>query len=843
MLNQAKQTFIEQAFHRAAQRMGKRANAFLGPMEHLNGDELFCMKFLIASLPASDIASYDGALLLKFVRHALFLRENTPWGKQIPDDLFLNYILSYRVNNEAIEFCRGEFYRELRERISGKSMAEAALEINYWCFEQATYRPTDDRTASPLTVVRRCFGRCGEESTLAVTAFRSAGIPSRQCYVPRWSHCDDNHAWVEIWVDGRWHYLGACEPEPVLDKGWFTYAASKAMLVHSRVFSPLLSGGEITGHSGCVTEINHLASYAETAPLTVTVLDENGQPAASAQVQFQVPNGAELYPIAALSTDDSGRVFFTTGKGCLMVFASRGSLFGWQRADLCSSGSVTVTLRSADDLPKEWEADFFPPEGMIRPEPLLSEETGSVHQAKLNQAAAARENRCAGYFVRKKAEETAQRYPLFQNEVLDFLQKAGGNRREVERFLRDGELSELKVRMLETLSEKDLADLNADTLLEHLRYAEPFEQETDAELFRRYVLCPRIENERLVPYRAFLTDFFSAETKEEFRRSPALIQKAIDEQITDCSDWDYDALSADPRGLLQMGFGSKRSKNILFVAICRTLGIPARLDPVFGKPQFYTGSVWAEPRRSHPENSDNAVLLLNSAGGEPLRYGEHFTVARLYDGIYQTLQCGADWNCKELRMELPPGEYRILTANRQIDGSVLLQAETVRLSADETAEKTVRLRESQIASRLRHMPVGEYLLTALDGGRVPLSVLAAQAAATILAVLQPGAEPTEHLLNEMIELRDSYRDKNTILIVLSHSVSNPTLRHTLDAIPSIRLFTCDEPGFAERLYTDLKLGDRRLPLAAVLEKSMHVRFAFSNYNVGTAGLLLQIADC
>ena len=842
MLNQAEQAFIDQAFHRATQRMGKRADAFLVPMESLNGDKLFCMKFLVASLPASDVASYNGELLLKFVRHALFLRENTSWGKQIPDDLFLNYILSYRVNNEEIEFCRGEFYRELRERISGKSMVEAALEINYWCFEQATYRPTDDRTASPLTVVRRCFGRCGEESTLAVNAFRSAGIPARQCYVPRWSHCDDNHAWVEVWVDGRWHYLGACEPEPVLDKGWFTYAASKAMLVHSRVFSPLLSGGEITGRSGCVTEINHLASYAETVPLIVTVLDENGQPAAGAQVQFQVPNGAELYPIAALSTNDSGQVFFTTGKGCLMVFASRGGLFGWQRADLHSCGSVTITLRAADDLPKEWEADFFPPEGMIRPEPALSEEADRIHQAKLNQAAAVRESRCAGYFVREKAEETARMYPLFQNEILDFLQKARGNRQEVERFLLDGGPSEQKVRMLETLSEKDLADLNADTLNEHLRYAEPFERETDAELFRRYVLCPRIENEQLVPYRAFLTDFFSAETREEFRRSPALIQKAIDERINDC-DWDYGALSADPRGLLQMGSGSERSKSILFVAICRTLGIPARLDPVFGQPQFYTGSVWADPRRSQPENSAGAVLLLKRAGSEPLRYGEHFTVARLCDGVYRTLQCGADWNGKALRMELPPGEYRILTANRQIDGSVLLRAETVHFSANETVEKTVRLRESQIASRLRHMPIGEYLLTAPDGGRVPLSVLAAQAPATILAVLKPGAEPTEHLLNEMIELRDSYRDKNTVLIVPSPGSNNPTLRHTLKAIPSIRLFTCDERGFEERLCADLQLGDRRLPLAAVLGKNMHAKFAFSNYNVGTASLLLQIADC
>lgn len=71
------------------------------------------------------------------------------------------------------------------------------------------------------------------------------GIPARQCYVPRWAHCDDNHAWVEVWADGDWHYLGACEPEPVLDKGWFTAAASKAMLVHAKAFSDLESSAEI----------------------------------------------------------------------------------------------------------------------------------------------------------------------------------------------------------------------------------------------------------------------------------------------------------------------------------------------------------------------------------------------------------------------------------------------------------------------------------------------------------------------------------------------------------------------------------------------------------------------
>lgn len=59
----------------------------------------------------------------------------------------------------------------------------------------------------------------GEESTFLVAALRSVGIPARQVYTPRWAHTDDNHAWVEAWADGKWYFLGACEPEPVLISG------------------------------------------------------------------------------------------------------------------------------------------------------------------------------------------------------------------------------------------------------------------------------------------------------------------------------------------------------------------------------------------------------------------------------------------------------------------------------------------------------------------------------------------------------------------------------------------------------------------------------------------------
>ena len=74
------------------------------------------------------------------------------------------------------------------------------------------------------------------ESTFTVAALRSIGIPARQVYTPRWAHTDDNHAWVEAWADGKWYFLGACEPEPVLNLAWFNEPASRAMLMHTRAF-------------------------------------------------------------------------------------------------------------------------------------------------------------------------------------------------------------------------------------------------------------------------------------------------------------------------------------------------------------------------------------------------------------------------------------------------------------------------------------------------------------------------------------------------------------------------------------------------------------------------------
>ncbi len=241
------------------------------------------LKMLYAYMPLPDMTDRDADYYIEYVVDpALKAREEMPWGSKVDDALFRHFVLPVRVNNEALDCHRPEFYEELKERVKGLSMADAILEVNHWCHEKATYQPSDGRTHSPQQTVSSAIGRCGEESTFTVAALRSVGIPARQVYTPRWAHTDDNHAWVEAWADGEWHFLGACEPEPVLDLGWFNAPASRGMLMHARVFGNYAGDEERLEKIDGITFINVTDHYAPVDTITVQAVYADGTPASNA---------------------------------------------------------------------------------------------------------------------------------------------------------------------------------------------------------------------------------------------------------------------------------------------------------------------------------------------------------------------------------------------------------------------------------------------------------------------------------------------------------------------------------------------------------------------------------
>ena len=102
MFSQKTIEMIETAFKRVEADVARFKDVFDSATE----DEKICLKFYYAYMPVSDLVTYDASLFLKIIRHTLKVYKMNIFGVEIPEDIFLNYVLQYRVNNENIEYNR-----------------------------------------------------------------------------------------------------------------------------------------------------------------------------------------------------------------------------------------------------------------------------------------------------------------------------------------------------------------------------------------------------------------------------------------------------------------------------------------------------------------------------------------------------------------------------------------------------------------------------------------------------------------------------------------------------------------------------------------------------------------
>ena len=521
------------------------------PLDGLTGARRRAMEFLLDHLPGSDLDCYPPALFLRFADHALALREEAPWCGALDWEPFAHYVLFPRVNDEDLSFHRALFHRSLWPRVKDlPTQEERVLEVNRWCHEHASYQAQDSRTASPLTVYRCGSGRCGEESAFLVSALRSVGIAARQVYAPRWSHCDDNHAWVEALCAGRWRYLGACEPEPVLDRGWFATAASRAVLAHSRVFggaepSPL--HGELLGRDGDVTWFNQTARYADAAPRAIRVF-LNGRPAAGARVELQILNEAAFRPIAALTAGADGSVRPSLGRGDVHVLAS---LDGLTAEGDCGPEELDLSLSPAAPGDSPWTGFDFHAPADLRPAPaLLSPPLKAARAEALRRGNALRLARAAGYSRPSRGEWE------------DLRQNARGNWDQVRAFL-EGEGPDRRERLVRTLSAKDLRDVTASLLEDHLARLPPRLPGVPEDIYWRYAACPRLELEPLTPWRGPVLEWLGSR-----RDGPAALWNRIQAE-TVLRPPAFGSLCRTPDTVLRAGAWDGRSRRLLFAAALR----------------------------------------------------------------------------------------------------------------------------------------------------------------------------------------------------------------------------------------------------------------------------------
>ena len=750
-------------------------------------EEALLIKFFYGTMPLRDAGEYPFEIFLSYVRHALWLRKTMDWCKRLPEDLFVHDVLYYRINSEDISDCRSFFYEQLKDRIVGLDEYQAAVEINYWCVEHATYEMADDRTAGPMTMYRSGKGRCGEESTFTVTALRSVGLAARQVYTPRWAHCDDNHAWVEVWVNGEWHFLGACEPEEKLDRGWFTGPAGQAILIHSRTFGDYAAGKreEVIGRDGAVVCHNVTASYTKTRKLRIQVRKQDNTPAAHAQVSVGILNMAEYFPAAVLETDEQGEASIRLGLGDIRLQARSEGKFVERYCNLAEDGvgaadadcAVTLVLKDSEAGMKdalsgvsacEWHlAKLCAPKEVVVRESVLSEEEVSRGTRRLADAVKLREERF---------DQLTRHAIAVHPEEEERMRVAGENAEELTAFLEKDDNPDRK-KLLDSLTKKDNKDLRAEVLEDHLSAKRGSWSE---DIHVQDLLCPRIWLEEIGAYRSYICSVLTAQEQEAFASNPELIWNYVNQNITDIPEEEYDTLCASPIGCLKLKMGSAVSRTILFIAICRSLNIPARLDKSLMLPEYWADGAFRVPV-SGAQASKGTLLLRNILGKEWI-YAQHWTLGRLEKDHFVTMNhAGLVFEKETLELLLPVGIYRLIAVKRLLNGdqeaAELLfaiekekQTELYMPDFEKTDgvmpwEKNSVPDESQSCRKLQNKNnslreeiqsclLRDILFQRADGTLCSLEKLVS-GKRSILAFLEIGAEPTEHVLNEVLALEKS----------------------------------------------------------------------------------------
>ena len=102
-----------------------------------DGPQLKALSFLIANMPGHDLRNLNSDFILENLQLACEVRKKAPWGMEIPEDIFLNDILPYRVLNEdKDEPVRKIFFDSYHEKAwIFKTPGEAAVYLNKTVFK------------------------------------------------------------------------------------------------------------------------------------------------------------------------------------------------------------------------------------------------------------------------------------------------------------------------------------------------------------------------------------------------------------------------------------------------------------------------------------------------------------------------------------------------------------------------------------------------------------------------------------------------------------------------------------------------------------------------------------
>ncbi|MFV0553546.1 MAG: transglutaminase-like domain-containing protein [Mangrovibacterium sp.] len=202
-------------------------------IKHYKGEQREAMEFLVKYMPERDLTTLTADFLIENLDYAYKAREEFPWAKAVDKEIFFNDVLPYVSLNERRDQWRADFYERFKKYVGeAQTLEEAIWAVNNNIVKEVEVEYNTKRRKadqSPYESMEQHMASCSGLSILLVDAFRAVGIPARVAGTPIWYNNSGNHNWVEVCVNGSWHFTEYYpSKKQKLDDSWFLERAGKA---------------------------------------------------------------------------------------------------------------------------------------------------------------------------------------------------------------------------------------------------------------------------------------------------------------------------------------------------------------------------------------------------------------------------------------------------------------------------------------------------------------------------------------------------------------------------------------------------------------------------------------
>ncbi len=737
--------------------------------------KLAAARFLLRWMPTSDLATLAKSDLRSNLDLAFAARETLPWGRRVPWPLFLHYVLPHRFAQERADAWRTRLWPELRDLVADcPTMADAAIAVTNWCARRVKFKQTEWRDQNVTDTLAAGYGRCEEMMIVGLAAMRTVGIPARPCSTPWWVTQDNNHAWIEVWADGNWYYLGGSEATTALDQTWFRAPAQRAGMVVSVLYGKP-SDGKTDGLAATgdrvyktlrdASLINSTSVYARTGEFRIHVLDERGEPIAHCPLAVSVFNFGGLRALTRRRTAADGMATVELGLGEYFLSAGVGErrAFRILKTQPGELQDVQLPLQQGAQPPKEFWLRYPTPTEAARLARSLPK-AGKVRPATF-QPEQPQPAKPDLYEPGKWPELDAliQRGPMAAKAWRSLLSDARGRWRAMGEALLASSQTELPLTlaMLQRASHLDRLEMDAKTIVDHVRGAarfDPGKTSDERERFLDFVLNQRIDREHPQAWRTKLLARFEGPAREDPPTRARRIHAEIQANIVDEERGRFGPIQA-PLTTLRAGRGSARARAILAVAALRALGTPARFDTQTPNGcYFHDGSSWqrlgfgTNTSAARKTQTDNGrVLLRLRRDGKPSLSSRPLDFSRFEKGAWNPIRGlhivpdGQRLSCK-----LAAGSYLLTLGVRNANGDPWVRTRSFELRAGDELEFRLALDLPEDAGIFR-FPLtrsGKPLpALAIPGSSRSLASLLGESP-TLLLVLDLDQEPSVRALSQ-----------------------------------------------------------------------------------------------